>query len=449
MVGSPWRHCGNGRLGGTATSPTADRPGRVPDLSDPLPGKTPKDRQAASGQKPQSRGEFVALAAFLTSLVALSIDSMLPALEAIGNELNAGGQNRPQLVLSALFLGLAVGQMIYGPLSDRFGRKPMIQAGLALFALGSVLSLVATSFSMMLVGRLLQGLGVAGPRILTVAMVRDRYEGVAMAEITSLIMTLFILVPVVAPALGQGLLFLGSWRLIFAALLASGIVAGLWLTLRQPETLPLANRRPLSLRSLGDGTLQTFRSRTAAGYMVAAGLVIGAFLGYLNSAAQIFQAQYGLGALFPLYFAALALALGLASLLNSRLVRRFGMRLLIKTAIVGVIGVSLAFLVVASTTSGRPPLWTLMLYLLATFFCLGLLFGNLNALALEPLGHVAGIAASVIGTATTLISTALGALIGLAYDGTVLPVVGGFALLGLIAFPIMRWADGDCPEGAI
>ncbi len=381
------------------------------------------------------------LCALLISLVALSIDSMLPALSTIGDELGAGGENRSQLVLSALFLGLGLGQMFCGPFSDRYGRKPAIQAGLALFALGCLLSIFATSFSMMLVGRVLQGIGVAGPRIATVAMVRDRYSGAAMAEIMSLIMTLFVLVPAMAPAIGQGLLFLGSWRVIFVMLLVMGLVCSLWLATRQPETLRPEHRRPLSFAAIAAATIETCRNRVATGYALAAGLLFGAFLGYLNTAAQMFQVQYGLGDLFPAYFAALALAFGSASLLNARLVMRLGMRPLTQAAIIGLAASSVLFLLIAATASGHPPLWSLMLYLLFAFFCIGLLFGNLNALAMEPLGHIAGIAASVIGTVTTLVSMVLGALIGLAYDGTVLPLISGFAALGTLSYPAMLWAE--------
>jgi len=399
------------------------------------------NRRSAPLPLPLPKGEFIALAALLISLVALSIDSMLPALAVMGEELGAASENQAQLVVSALFLGLGIGQMIYGPLSDRFGRRPMIQIGLVLFGVGCLLSLMATSFSMMLAGRVLQGLGIAGPRIVTVAMVRDRYKGAAMAEIMSLIMTLFILVPAIAPMLGQGLLLISSWRLIFTVLLAAAVISFIWLTLRQPETLAPSNRRSLSPAMLATGVLEIARNRTSSGYILATGLIFGAFLGYLNSAAQIFQVQYGLGAWFPIFFGSIALAFGCASLLNARLVMRIGMRALTRRAILGVITTSLAFLLLAWMTAGHPPLPAFMLYLLIVFFCIGVLFGNLNALAMEPLGHIAGIAASVIGTVTTLLSLVLGALIGLAYDGTVLPLIAGFAILSALSYPAMRFAD--------
>jgi DHA1 family bicyclomycin/chloramphenicol resistance-like MFS transporter len=410
-------------------------------LSEQIGANASGKQQDHGGRAPPSTAEFVALCALLTSLVALSIDSMLPALTTIGAELGAGSANQAQFVISALFLGLGLGQMFYGPLADRFGRKPAIQVGLALFALGSILSIFATSFPMMLAGRVLQGLGVAGPRIVTVAMVRDRYAGAAMARIMSLVMALFLLVPTVAPAIGQTILLLVSWRWIFGFLLLVALIGWTWLVLRQPETLKPEHRRPFSVGTIIRGAIETFRNRTTAGYALAAGLVLGAFLGFLNTAAQMLQIQYALGVLFPAYFATLALTQGGASLLNSRLVMRFGMALLTRVAIVGVILVSSGFFVAAAAASGHPPFWSLMLYLMLIFFFVGLLFGNLNALAMEPLGHMAGIAASAIGTVTTFLAVSLGALIGLLYNGTVLPLVGGFAVLGTASFLAMRWVD--------
>jgi DHA1 family bicyclomycin/chloramphenicol resistance-like MFS transporter len=250
----------------------------------------------------------------------------------------------------------------------------------------------------------------------------------------------------VAPSIGQAILLLASWRWIFAMLLLVALIGWTWLVLRQPETLAPEQRRPLSLRAIARGAGETLRSRTTVGYALAAGLVLGAFLGFLNTAAQMLQVQYALGVLFPAAIAVLALTQGAASLLNSRLVMRLGMRWLTRAAIAGVIVVSSMFFLVALLLGGHPPLWALMLYLLSIFFCIGLLFGNLNALAMEPLGHMAGIAASMIGTVTMLLAMVLGAGIGLAYDGTVLPLVGGFAVLGMLSFAAMRLAERRRPQ---
>ena len=403
----------------------------------------PGDKAAAalgSGAGPRD-GEFVLLVALMTSLVALSIDAMLPALATIGAELGAPHANDAQLVLSALFLGLAIAQMIYGPLSDSVGRKPAIYLGFGLFIVGCLLSALATSFSVMLVGRLLQGIGAAGPRIVIIAMVRDRYEGRAMARIMSSVMAVFILVPALAPGIGQVILMVASWRAIFGMFLAVASIALVWFAIRQPETLPAARRAPFSLRRIASAAREVGANQVALGYTIAAGLVFGALVGYLTSAAQIFQGEYRLGARFPLYFAALALAIGVAAWCNSRLVMRYGMRLLSGIAAIGFGGLAAGFFGIALATGGHPPLWALMIYLLAAFFCLGILFGNLNALAMEPLGHIAGVAASVVGSLTTFVSLLLGTVIGRSYDGSVLPLVGSFAILGLAAIAVMRWAE--------
>jgi DHA1 family bicyclomycin/chloramphenicol resistance-like MFS transporter len=386
-------------------------------------------------------GEFVGLIALMISLVAMSIDAMLPALREIGEELGAQRANDAQLILSALFLGLAFGQVIYGPISDSTGRKRPIYAGFALFILGCLLSVAATSFAMMLAGRFLQGLGAAGPRVVAIALVRDQYEGRAMARIMSLVMGVFILVPAVAPAMGQAILLVAHWRAIFGMLLGLALISLVWFAMRQPETLARNRRAPFSVLRIGRAIRETCTHRTAFGYTVAAGLIFGAFIGFLNSAQQIFQGQYGLGRLFPLYFAVLALSLGSASWVNARLVMRLGMRRLSGVALVVLSGLSLAFFAIVVAAAGDPPLWALMAYLMTSFFCIGILFGNFNALAMEPMGHIAGVAASVVGSLTTFISLLLGTVIGQAYDGTVLPLVGGFAVLAVASFAVMRWTE--------
>jgi len=288
-------------------------------------------------------GEFVALTALMMSLVALSTDAMLPALPEIGRDLGVQRSNDNQLIISLLFLGLALGQMVYGPLSDSTGRKPAIYAGFALFISGCLLAFFARSFPMMLAGRVLQGVGAAGPRIVTVALVRDQYEGRAMARVMSFVMTVFILVPVIAPVLGQGLLIVAHWRAIFGVYLGLALITVTWFGLRQPETLVPSQRIPFSLDRIVKAIREIIGNRIAFGYTIAAGLMFGAFIAYLNSAQQVFQEQYGLGRLFPFYFAFLALALGSASFMNARLVMRYGMRSLSRTALLAVVGLSLIF----------------------------------------------------------------------------------------------------------
>ncbi len=352
-------------------------------------------------QRPAPRlGEFVTLTALIISLVALSIDAMLPALQQIGGDLGVRRANDSQLIIPALFLGLAAGQMFFGPLSDSVGRKPAIYAGLVLFIFGCLLSILATSFPVMLAGRVLQGIGAAGPRTVTIALVRDRYEGRAMARIMSIVMAVFIVVPALAPGIGQVILMIAHWRAIFGFLLAVAAIALVWFGLRQPETLAPERRVSFSPSRIVLAVRETCVNRVALGYTIASGLIFGAFIGYLNSAQQIFQQQYGLGALFPLYFAALALAIGGASVVNARLVMRHGMRPLSGWALTVLSGISLAFLVAAYAAAGAPPLWALMAYMAVAFFCIGILFGNFNALAMEPLGHIAGVGAAVVEACT-------------------------------------------------
>ena len=387
-------------------------------------------------------GEFVPLIALLMSLVALAIDAMLPALPAIGRDLEAPRPNDVQFVITSLFLGLGLGQMLFGPLSDRIGRRPAIHAGLVLFMIGCLVSIFAPTFETMIVGRVLQGIGVAGPRIVTVALVRDQYEGRQMARLMSFAMAVFILVPTVAPALGQVILWLGSWRAIFTTFFAISAIAFAWFALRQPETLPAERRRPFSVRAIGQAVGETLRIRAALGYTLATGFVFAPFVAYLSSAQQIFQEAYRTGALFPVYFGVLALAIGCASLLNGRLVVKHGMRRLSKAATVSIVLVSLVAWAGAFAFGGLPPLWLFMAYLLAVFLCIGLLFGNLNALAMEPLGHIAGVGAAVVASLATFISVPLGALVGQSFDGTIYAQIGAFAVFGAGTYAAMRWAEG-------
>jgi DHA1 family bicyclomycin/chloramphenicol resistance-like MFS transporter len=384
------------------------------------------------------RAEFVALVAVTISLVALSIDSMLPALGDIAADLGVYGANDRQLVITTLLLGLGGAQMIYGPISDSLGRKPAIYAGFGIFIAGCIISILAVNFQMMLAGRLLQGIGAAGPRILAVAMVRDQYHGNAMASIMSMAMAVFILVPIIAPAMGQLVLLFASWHAIFAMLLVLAISALTWHILRQPETLPPDRRLEFSFARIGRAIGETCRNRVALGYTLVAGLIFGAFVGYLTSSQQIFQELYGVGRLFPIYFGVLAIAIGVASLANARLVMKYGMRQMCKWALEFGGSLSAAFWLYVLIGSSAPPLFLLMAYLLATFFSFGVLFGNFNALAMEPLGHIAGVAAAVVGSFTTFISLILGTIIGQAYDGTVLPMVSGFAGLSVLSLLVMK-----------
>lgn len=397
----------------------------------------PVEQKQAPNVPSLSFVEFVSLMALLISLVALAIDAMLPALALIGKDLGVENINNNQLVISTLFLGVGLGQLLFGPLSDSTGRKPAIYIGLLLFILGCLLSAVASTFAIMLIGRLLQGIGLAGPRIVTVALIRDIYKGREMARVMSFVMSVFILVPTIAPMAGQGILMIAEWRAIFIAFLVLAIITFVWLAMRQQETLSPQHRVPISLSKIRDNLRLIIRNPLACGYTLVLGLLFGAFLGFINSAQPILQVQYGLEDKFPFYFAFLALSVGGASFINGKLVVRLGMRYSSMTALKSLLVFSSLYIVYVYSEAGHPPLWTLMTYLIFTLFPIGLLFSNLNALAMESLGRIAGLGAAVVGSLSTLLSVPLGILIGHSYNNTVVPIILGFLACGLAAIIVM------------
>ncbi len=403
---------------------------------------TDREREPARRREARlSEPEFVALVALSMSLVAMSIDSMLPALGEVARELGVAAPNDRQLVLTTFFVGLTVGQFVYGPISDAIGRRRAMFLGLGVLAAGSLVCMLTRSFTALLVGRALAGFGAAGPRIVSVAVVRDLYSGRAMARLMSIVMTVFIVVPIFAPSVGQAAMELGSWRLIFGGLVGASLIVFAWFGARQRETLRADHRRSLALGPIARSMGEALRTRATLGYAIASGLVFAVMIVYLGTAQQTFAEQYCLGARFPLYFAATASSLGLASLVNARLVERFGMRTLSNLALRTSTTLSIAFLAISLFYAGHPPLALLMAYLLAVFFCNGLIFGNFNALAMEPVGHIAGSAAAIVGALTTLVSIVIGTPIGRAYDGTVFPLVGGLAVLGVLALAVVAWAE--------
>lgn len=385
--------------------------------------------------------EFVVLMALIISMVALAIDTMLPALPDIASELGVTEINDSQYVITILFAGMAIGQMIFGPMSDSIGRKNAINFGFGVFIIGCLVSLMAQTFTVMLIGRFLQGLGAAAPRVVSTALVRDRYEGREMARVMSFVMTIFILVPVIAPSVGQLILNFADWRGIFMMFLVLSFIALGWFNLRQPETLPPESRIKFSIEQVLVDIKYICAIPAAMGYTIATGIIFGAFLGYLSSSQQIFQVQYALGDQFVIYFGVLAASIGIASLVNARMVMRFGMRRLSHGATLCIIVLSIPFYFLSQHYAGNPPLLQVMIYLLAVFFFIGILFGNLNALAMEPLGSIAGLGAAVVGSLSTLVSVVLGVAISSSYDGTILPLVSGFALLGITCLIVMAWTE--------
>ncbi len=380
--------------------------------------------------------EFVALAAALMSLTALSIDAVLPAFSVMRSDLNIADPNTVQYIIGVLFFGMCIGQLVFGPLSDSYGRKKTIYIGLSIFIFGCLLCITAQSFMMMLVGRAFQGFGVASTRVVTTAIVRDQYEGREMARVMSFVMAVFILVPALAPAIGQGILLVADWHAIFMLFLMMAIVNMTWMYLRLPETLSVDRRRPFSLRVIGRAAAEVVRHKISLGYTISAGLVFGGLIGYLTSAQQIFQEYYDLGELFSLYFGIVAMMIGIASTCNSMIVRRFGMRFISHYALIAQMVFSSAFVLYCSLHTGQVPFIVFMVFICSVFFCMGLLFGNLNAAALEPMGHIAGIASSVIGSLSSFISLTAGTIIGQAYNETLLPIAIGFLCLSSGSFII-------------
>jgi MFS transporter, DHA1 family, multidrug resistance protein len=388
-----------------------------------------------------STGEFIALMALLMSMVALAIDAVLPAFHKIGESFQVTDENELQLIIGVLFLGLAIGQLLFGPLSDSLGRKPAIYIGLVLFIIGSLVSVFATDYDMVLYGRFLQGFGVAGPRTISIALVRDKYAGREMARIMSFVITVFILMPALAPALGQVMLIWSDWHAIFYGFIVLSMVALFWLALRQPETHLKDKRIPFHFAGILLGGLEVLKNRKSAGYMVVGGMVFGCLISYLNMAKLIYFDLYQIDELFPLYFAILALAIGAASIVNGQLVMKYGMRSLMHVSLIIMTVISFSFVVYLMMIEGNPSFVLFMIAMSLIFFFMGILFGNCNALAMEPMGHIAGIASSVIGAGTTFISMSLGTIIGQMYDLTLMPMVAGFTLLGAGSFIVMQWIE--------
>lgn len=388
-----------------------------------------------------SLAEFVPLMALATAIDAMSIDAMLPALPAIGADFGVPETTKHQLVIQLMFAGFALGQLIGGPIADSFGRKKAFYLGLAIYLAGTLLAILSPSFDVFLTARVLQGFGASIPLVVLAALVRDQYEGAPMARIMSLIGGVFITVPILAPLFGQGILLVGPWELIFVMFFVLAVIVTIWFGIRQPETLPIERRAPFRVSSYRDAFIEAGTHRVATSYMVAEGFVFGAFLPYLASAQHIFQDIYGQGTSFVLYFSSLAATLGVAFFANSGLVMRFGMQRLTSGALLYVIALAVVMLAICLQLGSEPPLWLFMSYMLATFLGVGFVFGNLNALTMEPLGHIAGVGAAMLGTVSTFLGMACGMLVGWWIDGTVLPLIAGFAVYFSLAFLMMLWAE--------
>ncbi|MEM1321096.1 MAG: multidrug effflux MFS transporter [Bacteroidota bacterium] len=386
--------------------------------------------------------EFIALMAFLMSNVALSIDAILPALTQIGESLSRADDGRLQLVVTMIFLGLGLGELVFGTLSDSIGRKPIVFAGVALFMLASLVCVTANSLEGLLLGRVLQGIGLSAPRTVSMAIIRDVHSGDKMARIMSFIGTIFILIPMIAPILGQFILKAFNWQAIFYFQLIFISVTVGWFGLRQRETLLPERRIPFSKTLFIDGFKEFLRFRNTLIYTFVAGVIEGSFILYLSSSKYIFQDQYQMVDEFPYIFAALAFAFGLATFFNGSLVTRIGMRKLVDRALYGFILSPLLYLLLFFSSS-NPSLVIVMAFLAMQFLCLGFIFGNLSALAMQPIGHIAGIGAALFSFTTMSTAVVLAIVMGQFIADTALPLFISFFSTGLCAFLLLRWRKED------
>ena len=383
--------------------------------------------------------EFVFLMAALMSLNAFAIDAMLPALPAVGEALGVARENERQLVVTFYLVGFGLTQMVWGPLSDRYGRKPVLVVGLLLYAIFALLAAVANSFTMLLAARTLQGGAAATTRVLVTSVVRDRFEGALMAKVMSLTFIVFMAMPVLAPSFGQLVVLVADWRAIFWGLAVWGAGMLVWTWLRLPETLNPANRRPISVVAVREASLETLTNRVSLGYTVALMLMFGALMGYINSIQQIVFDVFERPNLLALVFAAVAVPMALSSWANSHFVERVGVRRMAQWGLAAFTAVSALHL--ASSLLFTEDLVVFMALQSVSMACFGLASSNMGAVAMQPLGHIAGTASSVQGTISTIGAALIGAAIGQSFDGTTLPLVAGFVLLGSAGIAVLWWTE--------
>jgi MFS transporter, DHA1 family, multidrug resistance protein len=383
--------------------------------------------------------EFVCMIALMMALNALAIDSMLPALPDIGAALDVASENSRQWVITAYLLGFGAGQIVYGPLADRYGRKPLLYVGVGLYVGFSLAAALAPTFETLILARIGQGLGVAATRVLAVSIVRDRFSGRTMARVMSLSFLVFLGVPILAPSIGQAILLVAPWRWIFAVLGFAGLALLIWATLRLPETLHSEDRLPIQLGRIGRAFREALTNRQSLGYTLAMTAITGALFGFLNSSQSIFEHVFNAADLFPLVFAAVAGGIAAASLLNATFVERFGSRLISHTALIGFIAMSAIHATVSAT--GHETIWTFGILQGLTMFCFGFIAGNFGAMAMEKMGHIAGTASSAQGFLSTTFGSIAGFAIGQQFAGSATPMLVGFTLMGLLALCAVLFAE--------
>ncbi|PSM19673.1 MULTISPECIES: multidrug effflux MFS transporter [Nitratireductor] len=385
------------------------------------------------------RWEFIAMAAALMAINALAIDIMLPGLQQIGASLGVADENARQYVITAYITGFGLTQLVFGPVSDRFGRRVPLLVGLVIYVAAGFACAFTPNFSVLLLLRFIQGLGAAATRVIAVSIVRDSFGGRAMAEVMSLVFMVFMIVPVLAPGAGQLIMLFSEWRAIFLLMALMALIITAWIWLRLPETLKPQYRRPFTASSIIEGFRIVVTNRLSVCYSIAVTGILGALFGFINSAQQIYVGLYDVGAMFPVYFAVVAGLMAVSSFMNSRLVGRFGMRRLAHGALLGFLAATgLAF---GLSLIGPLPFWLFLLLFAAAMVQFSWIMSNFNALALEELGHVAGTASSTQGFVQTLGGGLAGAAIGQAFDGTVTPLSGGYFFAALLALIMVLIAE--------
>ena len=380
--------------------------------------------------------EFIFLMAALMATVALSLDAILPALDVIGLAVGTTTAAQNQLLITLFFLGLGIGPLFFAPLSDSLGRKPVVYMGFAIFVLASILCVIAESLELMLLGRILQGISLSGPRTISIAMIRDLYTGDYMARIMSFVSVVFILIPVIAPALGKLMLDWMGWEAIFYMQVFFVVLVCWWFWKRQPETLASQNKTVFKRKVFVSSCIELFNYPKTMLFTLIWGLITGAFLVYLSTAQQIFQEQYHFKEAFPYIFAGLAIMVGISTLLNGTLVLRFGTLKLVRCALLAFTLISFCYVVLFSSGT-NPPFVIAMVFFALQFLTVGFLFGNIRSLAMEPVGHIAGMGAAVTGSIATVIGVPISAYIGQYVTTTVLPMFLGFLICGLISLGIL------------
>ena len=385
------------------------------------------------------RWEFIAIAAALMAVNALAIDIMLPALQQIGASLGVENENHRQYVITAYIAGMGLALLFYGPASDRFGRRAPLIFGLAVYILAAFAAAFAPTFEILLALRFIQGIGAASTRVIAISVVRDLYGGRQMAEIMSLVFMVFMVIPVVAPGIGQIIMLFSEWHMIFIVMAVSALAITIWAAVRLPETLDPKDRRPLKLGAVAQGFKIVLTTRVPLFYTLASTILFGALFGFINSAQQVYVGIYGLGVWFPVVFAAIAAMMSLSSFLNSRLVVKLGMRRLSHGALLGFLTVSAIWF--AWSLTGWVPFPAFILLFAAAMFQFGLIGSNFNAIAMEPLGHIAGTASSVQAFMQTAGGGLIGAMIGQAFDGTVMPLAAGYCAVAVIGLAMVLIAE--------